>query len=214
MNALERATRARASPRLASRHRDAPRARWRLCRARARCLARRRRETRARGRIASPLAPPGRRRRSRARDDARARGTTATATRCDRARENATSPCALSRGRARRRRRRAVVDGGGSAWCIGTWTTRGRPRTSRCVGRRGDATWRSRSSYFVFLYARCRRSTRRFARLTSSTFFHHVNRGLNGRATTTSTIRSFSNPRPWVEEFMRSRHLFTLFSSF
>ena len=69
---------------------------------------------------------------------------------------------------------------------------------------REEASPRSHRLCFSFFFAT--RRCARFARLTSSPFFHHVNRGLNGRATATSTIRSSSNPRPWVEEFMRSRH--------
>ena len=75
---------------------------------------------------------------------------------------------------------------------------------------REEASPRSRRLCFPFFFFRASSldSTprARFARLTSSPFFLHVNRGLNGRATATSTVRSSSNPRPWVEEFMRSRH--------
>jgi len=151
----------------------------------------------------------------------RARGTTRARAGRPRPRRDATA-------RERTRRRRVLSraferEGGG----VAPWSTTAGVRGVLGLGQRAAARERRGASFVeatrhrvrvllssFFLYARCRRSTRRFARLTSSTFFHHVNRGLNGRATTTSTIRSFSNPRPWVEEFMRSRHLFTLFSSF
>ena len=133
-------------------------------------------------------------RRARERDDALARRT--------RAKERLPSVRARSNAgdSSRGRRRECVV-----YWDLDNAT----PPTDaevRAFARRDreEASPRSHRLCFSFFFAT--RRCARFARLTSSPFFHHVNRGLNGRATATSTIRSSSNPRPWVEEFMRSRH--------
>ena len=133
-------------------------------------------------------------RRARERDDALARRT--------RAKERLPSVRARSNAgdSSRGRRRECVV-----YWDLDNAT----PPTDaevRAFARRDreEASPRSHRLCFSFFFAT--RRCARFARLTSSPFFHHVNRGLNGRATATSTVRSSSNPRPWVEEFMRSRH--------
>ena len=133
-------------------------------------------------------------RRARERDDALARRT--------RAKERLPSVRARSNAgdSSRGRRRECVV-----YWDLDNAT----PPTDaevRAFARRDreEASPRSHRLCFSFFFAT--RRCARFARLTSSPFFHHVNRGLNGRATATSTLQSPPNPRPWVEEFMRSRH--------